>query len=144
MPFPSPGDLLNPGIKPGSPALQADSLPSEPPGKPTLWLGDSKGPDCSPPLPGVPGQCSPRWSSQGCYFAHPTPPFKDKKTEGLRGRETYLHFQCQQRTRLGFECRLCVTPGPQMTILIILILGMTSAARFKKSHGESGLLRWHQ
>ena len=34
MPFPSPGDLLNPGIELGSPALQADSLPSEPPGKP--------------------------------------------------------------------------------------------------------------
>ena len=31
--FPSPGDLLDPGIKPGSPALQADALPSEPPGK---------------------------------------------------------------------------------------------------------------
>ena len=33
LPFPSPGDLPNPGIKPGSPALQADSLPSEPPDK---------------------------------------------------------------------------------------------------------------
>ena len=31
MPFPSPGDLPNPGIKPRSPALQADALPSEPP-----------------------------------------------------------------------------------------------------------------
>ena len=31
--FPSPGDLPNPGIEPGSPALQAHSLPSEPPGK---------------------------------------------------------------------------------------------------------------
>ena len=30
--FPSPGDLLNPGIEPTSPALQADSLPSGPPG----------------------------------------------------------------------------------------------------------------
>ena len=29
----SPGDLPNPGIEPGSPALQADSSPSEPPGK---------------------------------------------------------------------------------------------------------------
>ena len=29
QPFPSPGDLPNPGIKPGSPALQADSLPTE-------------------------------------------------------------------------------------------------------------------
>ena len=33
MPFPSPGDLPNPGIEPGSPALQTDALPSEPPGK---------------------------------------------------------------------------------------------------------------
>ena len=33
--FPPPGDLSNPGIAPGSPALQADSLPSAPPGK---WL----------------------------------------------------------------------------------------------------------
>ena len=31
LPFPSPGDLPDPGIKPGSPALQADTLPSEPP-----------------------------------------------------------------------------------------------------------------
>ena len=34
LPFPSPGDLPDPGIKPRSPALQADALPSEPPGKP--------------------------------------------------------------------------------------------------------------
>ena len=33
-PFPPPGDLPNPGIKPRSPALQEDSLPAEPPGKP--------------------------------------------------------------------------------------------------------------
>ena len=33
-PFPSPGDLPNPGIKFRSPALQADSLPAEPQGKP--------------------------------------------------------------------------------------------------------------
>ena len=31
LPFPSPGDDPNPGIEPGSPALQRDSLPSEPP-----------------------------------------------------------------------------------------------------------------
>ena len=29
LPFPSPGDLPNPGIEPKSPALQADSLPTE-------------------------------------------------------------------------------------------------------------------
>ena len=33
-PFPSPGHLPNPGIKPGFPALQADSLSSEPPERP--------------------------------------------------------------------------------------------------------------
>ena len=32
LPFSSPGDLPNPGIKPTSPALQADALTSEPPG----------------------------------------------------------------------------------------------------------------
>ena len=37
LPFPSPGDLPDPGIEPESPTLQADSLPSEPPGKP--WNG---------------------------------------------------------------------------------------------------------
>ena len=36
LPFLSPGGLPNPGIEPGSPVLQADALPSEPPGKP-LW-----------------------------------------------------------------------------------------------------------
>ena len=29
LPFPSPGDLSDPGMEPGSPTLQADSLPSE-------------------------------------------------------------------------------------------------------------------
>ena len=34
LPFPTPGDLPDPEIEPGSPALQADSLPPEPLGKP--------------------------------------------------------------------------------------------------------------
>ena len=33
LPFPPPGDLPDPGIEPGSPALEADALPSEPPEK---------------------------------------------------------------------------------------------------------------
>ena len=43
QPFPSPEDLLNPGIETRSPALQADSLPAEPPGKPSVcvWVGGS-------------------------------------------------------------------------------------------------------
>ena len=38
LPFPPPGDLPDPSIKPGSPALLADSLPSEPQGKPKLYI----------------------------------------------------------------------------------------------------------
>ena len=36
VPFPSPGDHPDPGIKPRSPALQADALVSKPPGKPKI------------------------------------------------------------------------------------------------------------
>ena len=36
LPCPSPGDLPDPGIEPGSPTLQADSVPTEPRGKPIL------------------------------------------------------------------------------------------------------------
>ena len=49
LPFPSSGDLPNPGIEPGSPTLQADTLPSEPPGKPkhsinvNYWFQIGKG-----------------------------------------------------------------------------------------------------
>ena len=35
LPFPSPRDLPNPGLEPGSPALEVDALTSEPPGKPS-------------------------------------------------------------------------------------------------------------
>ena len=38
LPFPSPGDLANPGIEPRAPALQVESLPSGPPGKPPSSL----------------------------------------------------------------------------------------------------------
>ena len=41
LPFPSPGDLPDPGIEPRSPALRADALPSEPPGNlPNLHIGN--------------------------------------------------------------------------------------------------------
>ena len=42
LPFPSPGDLPNPAIEPGSPALQADSLPPELHGKPFALSGQGK------------------------------------------------------------------------------------------------------
>ena len=37
LPFPSPGDLLDPGIEPGYPEFQADALTSDPPVKPPLF-----------------------------------------------------------------------------------------------------------
>ena len=39
LPFPSPGDLPNPGIEPGSRTMQADALRSEPPGLPLCSAG---------------------------------------------------------------------------------------------------------
>ena len=48
--FPSSGNLPDPGMEPGSPALQADSLPSEPPGKPQGCQGR---PPLFHPLPAV-------------------------------------------------------------------------------------------
>ena len=45
LPFPSPGDLPDPGIEPGSPAFQADALTSEPPGTPIPKKGNGK--ECS-------------------------------------------------------------------------------------------------
>ena len=47
LPFPSPGDLSDPGIKPRSPTLQADSLPAELPRKPPDSAND-KEPACQP------------------------------------------------------------------------------------------------
>ena len=42
LPFPSPGDLLDPGVEPRAPALQADTLTSEPPGKPIPSIATHK------------------------------------------------------------------------------------------------------
>ena len=42
LPFPSPGDLPDPGIEPRSPTLQADALPSEPPGRSNDSVDDPK------------------------------------------------------------------------------------------------------
>ena len=84
LPFPSTGDLPNPGIKARSSALQADSLQSEPPGKPMnkalvqfsyLVLPNSLRPHglqhASPPCPSP----TPRVYSNSCpssWWCHPT------------------------------------------------------------------------
>ena len=60
LPFPSPGDLPDPGMEPGSPTWKADPLPSEPPGKPSkssLVGGIETGPAGCVPRPALP-----RWA----------------------------------------------------------------------------------
>ena len=59
LPFPSPGDLPDPGIEPGSPGLQADALPSEPPGKPYLLVSHKKERNCA--------ICRDMDESRGCH-----------------------------------------------------------------------------
>ena len=65
LPFSSPGDLPSQGIEPGSPALQAHALPSEPPGKSILM-----------PHPGiklrslaVKAQSPNHWTSSSCCYS---------------------------------------------------------------------------
>ena len=69
LPCPSPGDLPDPGIEPGSPTLQADALPSEPPGKPPPAQTGIKSP-CSWDFPGGPVAKTPLSPCRGHGFNH--------------------------------------------------------------------------
>ena len=50
LPFPSPGDLPDPGIEPRSPALEEDSLPTELLGQPHCTISEVKVPQLRPTL----------------------------------------------------------------------------------------------
>ena len=73
VPFPPPGDLPSPEIKPRSPALQADSLPAELPGKPVIQISNVKFPNFKivklKVVQSLPTLCNPLdyspWSSPG-------------------------------------------------------------------------------
>ena len=88
LPFPSAGDLPDPGIEPRFPALQADALPSEPPGKPPInphlrWGSRGSGAEREPltilwfegmsdrdgDVPTMP-HLVPRKKTRGCSFTH--------------------------------------------------------------------------
>ena len=72
LPFPSPGDLPDPGIEPRCPALQADTLISEPPGKPSREAGTRQLGFRSQlwDFSGSPMVKTPCFHSRGCRF-HP-------------------------------------------------------------------------
>ena len=74
LPFPSPGDLPDPGTEPESPALQADTLPSEPPGKishvlrPRIETVRKKsGSDPTADLGETPKEAGSNWLTRGTY-----------------------------------------------------------------------------
>ena len=93
MPFPSPGDLPNPGMKPASPALQVGCLPSEPKGKMLSLL--NKG-GIGSGVVGVPswkGSVLPRGQqSWRCPWGGgpggPTPSSKGSSAGGIQGQST--------------------------------------------------------
>ena len=80
LPFPSPWDLPHPGIKPGSPALRADALRSEPPGKPQrkashispLGVKHPRVPSLIYNPQSLPAPCMPGWAGSS---GMPSPPW---------------------------------------------------------------------
>ena len=86
LPFPSPGDLPNPGVEPGSPTLQPDTLPPEPPGAQ------------------IPNMASHAWIPfpRKC---HPVPLFTDENTD--EGRVALdLARSPQLRVKLSITARV--------------------------------------
>ena len=69
LPFPSPGDLPDPGIEPWSPSLQAGVLPSEPPGSPVVcihrWVHEHRVVCAYSGLLRQPWKCRTFWHSYG-------------------------------------------------------------------------------
>ena len=103
LPFPSLGDLPNPGIEPGSPAWQADFLSSESPGKPIKHDGKSEstqiaqadeiGNNC--------GQCRNPVSDQSFFM---DPDGCAKRSAGVSGMISGMHRSyLNHRTDGGME-----------------------------------------
>ena len=93
QPFPSPGDLPNPGIQSRSPALQADSLPAEPQGEPKRVLSSAL-------------QSPPWWRGVGLVQAHAKP----GGSVGSLGSSSHTCWS-GHRWWVGFPGWLCCTLG---------------------------------
>ena len=81
LPFPSPGDLPNPRIEPGSPALQTDALPSEPPANEMRWNQKRREQASQLSLPYV---RSTVWIAQRCSWSYTEKRRGRKETEVVR------------------------------------------------------------
>ena len=88
LPFPSPGDLPDPGIEPRSPALQTDTLLSEPPGKPagailSFISKDGEGRWLLKVFPEERGHFSPRNSLVSMVYRFTTLPRCSNSSQGM-------------------------------------------------------------
>ena len=104
--FPSPGDLPDPGIKLRSPALQADSFPSEPPGKPKECVEQSNSGRAEKTWwakgPGPIGPGRPPWgywfvplhSKQGVFVRFPAQRWWHPLTYIFKGLLWLLPWEC--------------------------------------------------
>ena len=136
LPCRFPGNLPNPGIKPGCPTLRADSLPSEPPGKPLLHIYRQLLPrPCSSSFYAVPSNCLgclrlKATLCQGLWFTHSEPRWCHRKASCLwrhldhnraedsvsenfwvQAGETHLASLCKDELRWSFPSLPSFFPG---------------------------------
>ena len=119
--FPTPGDLPDPGIEPGSPALQAESLPSKPPGKPMVhpnWGTRKRGAfDTDTRTAAVHSGCpGPQGRAARAYRAHLLPALAQPLHRDRTGTSVHAasgdRFSRRQARRLSCP-RLDRLPGPR-------------------------------
>ena len=84
LPCPPPGNLPNPGIEPRSPTLQADSLPSEPPGRPNGFFPTQGSNPGLPHCQWIPCHLSHQSLRQEYWSGLPCPSLGDLPDPGIR------------------------------------------------------------
>ena len=145
LPFPSPGDLPNPGVKPESPALQTDSLPTEPLGTPyfqvafciTLFICVCiSGCAVSSLLCGLLSSCGKQGLLSGCNVGFSSQWLLLLQSKGSRS------CGLQQLQRVGSAV---VAPGLRSTGSIVLVHGLSCSAACGIFLGQGSnlcLLHW--